>query len=51
MSVTGDVGEALIELAGRTLDEVQGSLDTGNPHVTGFDIPDVEVTLETRMER
>ena len=50
-SVTGEVGETLIGLTGQTLDEVQASLDTGNPHVTGFDIPDVDVTLETRIER
>ena len=51
VSVTGDVGEVLIGLTGQTLDEVQASLDTGNPHVTGFDIPDVEATLETSIER
>ncbi len=50
-SVTGDVGAALIGVTGRTLDEVQASLDSGNPHVTGFDIPGVEVTLETSIER
>ena len=50
-SVSGDVGAALIALTGQTLADVQASLDSGNPHVTGFDIPDVEVTLETQIER
>ena len=53
-SVTGQVGEALVASTGQTLDEVQASLDTGNPHVTGFDIPDVVATLSavvTREER
>ena len=50
-SVTGNVGEALIGLSDQTLDEVQASLDTGNPHVTGFDVPDVTVTIETQIER
>ena len=50
-SVTGSVGGALVAQTGRTLEDVQASLDTGNPHVTGFDIPDVQVTLETTVER
>ena len=50
-SVSGDVGAALIALTGQTLEDVQASLDSGNPHVTGFDIPDVEVTLQTEIER
>ena len=50
-SVAGDVGEILIGLTGKTLNDVQASLDSGNPHVTGFDIPNVKVTLEIRIER
>ena len=50
-SVTGEVGAALMAPAGRTLAEVQAALDTGNPHVTGFEIPDVEATLHTAIER
>jgi hypothetical protein len=34
-----------------TLETVQQSLDTGNPHVAGFDLPGVTVTLRTRVER
>ncbi len=50
-SVTGDVGEHLIALTGQTLEEVQASLDTGNPHVTGFSIPGAQVTLEMEINR
>ena len=50
-SVTGEVGQALLASVGRSLDEIQASLDTGNPHVTGFDVPGVEVTLSTRVTR
>ena len=49
-SITGEVGETLIA-RGQTLDEIQASLDSGNPHVVGFDIPDLEVTLSTVVTR
>lgn len=49
-SVTGDVAAALMRAAGREMDAVQSEFDTGNPHVTGFDIP-VEVSLEARITR
>lgn len=50
-SITGDVGEALFARSGRTLLEIQESLDSGNPHVTGFEIPDSEITLMTMVNR
>ena len=50
-SVTGEVGERLVGLTGQTLTDVQSSLDTGNPHVTGFAIPDVDITLEATINR
>ena len=50
-SVTGEVGEQLVSLTGQTLEEVQQSLDTANPHVSGFDIPGVELKLETKVNR
>ena len=46
-SIGGEVAEALFELAGdKTLEQVQKSLDDANPHVTGFDLPELEITLE-----
>ena len=50
-SVTGEVGERFVGLTGQTLDDIQASLDTGNPHVTGFAIPGTDVTLETTIDR
>jgi len=49
-TVTGEVGDALLAAAGKTLAEVQASLDTANPHVTGFEIP-VQVTLDAVLQR
>ena len=50
-SITGAVGERLVGLTGQTLDDIQGSLDTGNPHVAGFPIPGADVTLKTAIDR
>lgn len=49
-SVSGTVTEALFA-AGRPLAEVQRELDSGNPHVGGFALPDVTVSLVTRVTR
>ena len=50
-TVTGEVAEQLVASTGQSLEDVQSSLDSGNPHVTGFEIPDVSVTLETIVNR
>ena len=50
-SIAGEVGEALVARTGQTLEAIQASLDTGNPHVTGFEIPDTEVTLSASVNR
>ena len=50
-SITGEVGGRLVGSTGLTLDDIQASLDTGNPHVTGFAIPGTNVTLETTIDR
>ena len=51
-SVSGAVAESLFEaLPGKTLEGVQQELDTGNPHVVGFDFPDLEATLDVKVER
>ena len=49
-SIDGQAGAALMAAAGQTLAEVQQSLDSGNPHVAGFDIP-LAVTVTTKIER
>lgn len=35
----------------KTLDAVQRGLDTGNPHITGFDISGIELTLDVKLSR
>jgi Zn-dependent M28 family amino/carboxypeptidase len=51
-TVTGDVATSLFESApDKTFADVQKSLDTANPHVAGFAIPDVEVTVHTAVVR
>ncbi len=49
-SVAGQVGEALFAAAGKNLEEVQAELDTGNPHITGFELG-VETELAVRIDR
>jgi hypothetical protein len=50
-SISGAAGTAIIGATGKTLEEVQRSFDSGNPHVAGFDIPNVAVTLKTAVVR
>jgi Zn-dependent M28 family amino/carboxypeptidase len=51
-SINGDAGRAIFAAApGRNLEEVQKSMDTGNPHATGFAIPDLTLTVKTAIER
>ena len=49
-SINGALGAAIIESAGRSLEEVQASLDTANPHVAGFDLP-LEAAIDVSLER
>jgi hypothetical protein len=49
-SIDGDAGKAILSAASKTLDSVQQSLDSGNPHIAGFDIP-ATVTVRTKVER
>ncbi len=51
-SMGGALADALFEtLPDKTLESVQEELDTGNPHVVGFDFPGVEATLDVKVER
>ncbi len=49
-SIDAAAGGALFAAAGKTLGDVQQSLDSGNPHVAGFAIP-TTVTVRTKVER
>jgi hypothetical protein len=51
-SIGGRVADVLFAaMPGRTLADVQKELDGGNPHVKGFEIPGVEVTVSVRVIR
>jgi hypothetical protein len=51
-SVGGAVADALFRhVSGKSLDAVQQALDTGNPHVAGFEIPGAELTLDVKVNR
>jgi hypothetical protein len=51
-SITGTVGTSIFSaLPDRALNEVQKSLDSANPHVAGFAIPNITVTIRTAVER
>jgi hypothetical protein len=51
-SVTGDVADRIFEsVPGRTLEEAQSELDSANPHVSGFAIEGLELTLDVALKR
>jgi hypothetical protein len=50
-SVTGDVAAALFAGAPKPLEAIQKELDSGNPHVAGFDLPDTVAALKTAVVR
>jgi Zn-dependent M28 family amino/carboxypeptidase len=49
-SISLTVADALLAYGDATLEEAQQALDSGNPHVSGFEIP-VDVTLDTQVVR
>src|SRR5439155_1242246 len=49
-SIDGEAGAAIFAAAGKAIGDVQQSLDSGNPHVAGFEIP-ATVTIRTKVER
>jgi hypothetical protein len=52
VSVGAEISEAIFSaLEDKTLEQTQASLDTGNPHVTGFEIPGITVTIEAKVDR
>lgn len=50
-SVSGEVMAPIMTAAGKSLDAVQKEFDTGNPHVSGFAIPGITVTLKANVIR
>ena len=51
-SITGDLAERLFEhVEDKTLEQAQEDLDSANPHVSGFEIPDVTLRVNVQLER
>ena len=51
-SISGEVGRAIFAAAPeRNLEDVQKSMDTGNPHASGFAIPNVTVSVKAAVAR
>ena len=51
-SISVEVAEAIFEhVADTTLESAQKALDTADPHITGFEIPGLEITLDVKVNR
>jgi Zn-dependent M28 family amino/carboxypeptidase len=51
-SISDRVATAILaRVPDTTLETLQRSLDSGNPHVAGFELPGVTLTVRTRVER
>lgn len=50
-SAGSDAFAPIIAASGKSLDEVQKEFDSGNPHVAGFAIPGITVTLKANVIR
>ena len=51
VSISGDAAAPIFTAAGKPLEAVQKELDSGNPHVAGFAIPNLEITLDAKIIR
>ena len=50
-SISGAAGAAVLASTGKSLEEVQRSFDSGNPHTAGFEVPNVTVTVAANVVR
>jgi hypothetical protein len=51
-SANGAVAEAIFAaMPGKTLEDVQKEFDSGNPHVAGFAVPGLTITVKAAVER
>lgn len=50
-SVSGEAFAPIMAAAGKSLEAVQKEFDSGNPHVAGFAIPGITVTLKANVIR
>ena len=50
-SISGEAGREIFAAAGKQMEAVQKEFDSGNPHVAGFAISTVTVTVRAAVER
>jgi Zn-dependent M28 family amino/carboxypeptidase len=50
-SISGAAGAAILASTGKSLEDVQRSFDSGNPHAAGFDVPNVTITVAANVIR
>ena len=50
-SITGDAAKEMFAAAGKQIEAVQKEFDSGNPHVAGFAIPNITVTVKANVIR
>jgi hypothetical protein len=51
VSINGETAATIFKAAGKDLEAVQKELDSGNPHVAGFAMPKLQVTVEAKIVR
>jgi Zn-dependent M28 family amino/carboxypeptidase len=50
-SITGEVAAVIFKASSKSLADTQKELDSGNPHVAGFEVPGISITLKTSVQR
>jgi hypothetical protein len=51
VSIDGETASTLFKSAGKDLEAVQKELDSGNPHVAGFAMPKLQLTIDAKIIR
>jgi hypothetical protein len=51
ISVSGDAAQPIFQTANKELEAVQKELDSGNPHVAGFAVPNLRATVTANVVR
>ena len=51
ISINGESAATIFKSAGKDLEAVQRELDSGNPHVAGFAMPKLQVTIDAKIIR
>ena len=50
-SISGAAGAAILTGTGKSLEDIQRSFDSGNPHAAGFEVPSATVTISASVVR